>query len=63
MLLDRFLGRAKFPLKGKDVGKTARRSVHPSIFFGVLRPLMPEKVFHNTYEVWFNIVQRRRRPA
>jgi Protein of unknown function (DUF2795) len=63
ILFDRFLGRAEFPAKGKDVAETARRNGAPEYLLRILRRLMPDKVFHNTYEVWFDTVQRRRGAA
>jgi len=59
MLIDRFLGRAEFPLTGKEVVETARRNGAPWPMVRALRRLTPAKVFHNTYEVWFDAVHPR----
>jgi hypothetical protein len=56
ILIDRFLEQAEFPAQGKVVVEMAQRNGAPEHVVRVLRRLIPAKVFHNTFEVWFDAV-------
>jgi hypothetical protein len=58
-----FLDGLGFPRTGKEVVETARRNGAPEHLLHALQQLTPAKNFHNTYEVWFDVMHRQRSRA
>lgn len=55
-LVSRFFARATFPETGEELMKTAQRNGAPQHLVRAIQRLTPAKVYHNTYEVWFDAV-------
>jgi Protein of unknown function (DUF2795) len=56
VLIDRFLGHSAFPVEGGEIVETVRQNGAPEHLVRALSRLTPAKVFHNTFEVWFDAV-------
>jgi Protein of unknown function (DUF2795) len=62
-LIDRFLGDVTFPAEGGKIAEAARRNGAPEHLVRALGQITPAKIFHNTFEVWFDAVHALRPQA
>jgi hypothetical protein len=55
-LINRFLGDFELPAEGMEIAEIARQNGAPEHLVRALRQITPAKIFHNTFEVWFDAV-------
>jgi Protein of unknown function (DUF2795) len=51
----RFVGAVDFPATGQELAELTQRNGAPDSIVEAVRRLTPAKLFHNDYEVWFDV--------
>ena len=57
-----FLSRADFPATGSEIMRVVQARHGPEHLLAALRRLTRAKVFHNVYEVWYDMLDSAARP-